>query len=453
MNHLQGQSSPYLLQHARNPVDWHPWGEEAFGRALREDKPIFLSIGYSTCHWCHVMERESFEAPDVAALMNAAFVSVKVDREERPDLDEHFMAVSQLLTGSGGWPLTVVLTPDGKPFFAATYIPRESMHGRMGMLDLVPRIAETWKTRRAEVLASADSIAAEITRVAAAPAHGGRFSADSIARAVEALGSHADAENGGFGSVPKFPMATVYPLLLRGWKRTGSAAALAMAEKGLASMRNGGVYDQVGFGFHRYSTDARWLVPHFEKMLYDQALLAMAYTEAWQATGRDFYERTAREVLAYLLRDLRAPDGVFCSAEDADSEGEEGRFYLWTAGEVRACLGPDACGAFIERYGVRDRGNFPGSGGQNILHREPGEETAPGAEEAALLARRGSRVRPFLDDKVLVDWNGLAIAALAKAGAAFADAELSAAAATAASFLLQRMRDSSGQAPAPASRR
>jgi uncharacterized protein len=445
VNHLAGESSPYLLQHAGNPVDWYPWGEEAFALARREDKPVFLSIGYSTCHWCHVMERESFEDPDVAALMNRAFVSIKVDREERPDLDEHFMAVSQALTNSGGWPLTVVLTPDGKPFFAATYVPRESMYGRMGMLELVPRIGETWKARRAEVLASADSIAAEIGRAAAAPADGGRFDAGSIARAAEALVAQVDGENGGFGSAPKFPMATVYPLLLRAWKRTGSAAALAAVEKGLLAMRNGGVYDQVGFGFHRYSTDARWLVPHFEKMLYDQALLALAYTEAWQATGKDFYRCTAREILAYVLRDLRTPEGAFCSAEDADSEGEEGAFYLWTAEEIRGVLGGGAAEAFCRTYGVAERGNFAGARSANILHRKPDAETATGESESLLLAARGSRVRPFKDDKVLADWNGLAIAALARAGAAFEEPSFTAAAAEAAGFLLSSMDDPEGR--------
>jgi hypothetical protein len=445
VNHLASEASPYLLQHAHNPVDWYPWGEEAFARARSEDRPVFLSIGYSTCHWCHVMERESFEDPEVAEHMNGAFVSVKVDREERPDLDDHFMAVSQVLTGGGGWPLTIVLTPAGKPFFAATYIPRESMSGRMGMIDLVPRIVHAWTSRRDEVLSSADSIAAEIARLAASPPGGGSCDGASVGRAAEALAAHADDENGGFGTAPKFPMPTLYPLLLRAWKRTGSAAALAMAEKGLVAMRNGGVYDQVGFGFHRYSTDAEWLVPHFEKMLYDQALLALAYTEAWQATGRDFYRATAREIAACVLRDLRTPDGAFCSAEDADSEGEEGKFYLWTAAEIRACLGTDASAAFIDRYGVKDHGNFPGSRGQNILHRQPGDEALPGEAEAALLARRGSRVRPFLDDKVLVDWNGLMIAALAREAAAFGDTELAAAAVRAASFLLARMKDPSGR--------
>jgi uncharacterized protein YyaL (SSP411 family) len=375
VNHLKGEQSPYLLQHAGNPVDWYPWGEEAFARARREDKPIFLSIGYSTCHWCHVMEKESFEDTEVADLMNAVFVSVKVDREERPDLDEHYMAVSQMLTGGGGWPLTIMMTPDGRPFFAATYIPRESVYGRLGMLELAPRIDEMWKSRRAEVLSSAQSIAAEMGRIADAPAGGGSFDADSLARASDALAGQFDEVNGGFGGVPKFPMATVHPFLLRSWKRSGDAATLARVEKSLAAMRNGGVYDQLGFGFHRYSTDGKWLVPHFEKMLYDQALLALAYTEAWQATGKDFYRRTAREIFTYVLRDMRSPEGAFYSAEDADSEGEEGKFYLWRADEVRKLIGDRGFEAFSRTYEIRE--------GANILHRLPADTAVPGKEEAA----------------------------------------------------------------------
>ena len=449
MNHLAAERSPYLLQHAGNPVAWHPWGEEAFARARREDKPVFLSIGYSTCHWCHVMERESFEDTKVADLMNAVFVSIKVDREERPDLDDHYMAAAQMLTGSGGWPLTILMTPDGEPFYAATYIPRESAYGRLGMLELVPRIGELWRTRREEVLSSAGSIAKEIVRVAAIPTGGGGFDAASLERASGALAGRFDAVNGGFGDAPKFPMATVYPFLLRSWKRSGDPGTLAMVEQSLAAMRAGGIFDQLGFGFHRYSTDDRWLVPHFEKMLYDQALLALAFTETWQATRNELYRRTAREVFAYVLRDLRSPDGAFFAAEDADSEGEEGKFYLWQAEEAREVLGNEAFTSLSRTYGIREGGNFkePGgrSSGDNILHRQPGDTTASGEAEAVLLAARGLRERPFRDDTVLADWNGLMIASLARAGAAFEEPALTRAAEAATAFVLGRMRGPDGR--------
>ncbi len=449
LNRLKDEKSPYLLQHAANPVDWYPWGEEAFAKARREDKPVFLSIGYSTCHWCHVMEEESFEDPEVARLMNEVFVSIKVDREERPDLDDHYMAVSQALTGGGGWPLTIVMTPDGKPFFAATYIPRENAYGRTGMLELVPRIGELWKSRREDVLSSADSIAAEIARLAEAPAGGGVFDEASLVRAAGAIAAGFDAEHGGFGEAPKFPMPTVYPFLLRAWRRSGDAALLGMVEKSLAAMRNGGIYDQLGFGFHRYATDAAWLVPHFEKMLYDQALLALAYTEAWQATANDFYRRTALEVFAYAMRDLRSPEGAFFAAEDADSEGEEGKFYLWSAREIGSVLGAEDAERFMQAYGVSERGNFdePGvdAAGANILNRKPDDTTAPGAAEEKLRGVREGRVRPFRDDKVLADWNGLMIAALARAGAAFDEPSLTEAALRAADFVLGRMRGRDGR--------
>ena len=303
-NRLALEKSPYLLQHARNPVDWYPWGDEAFERARREDRPIFLSIGYSTCHWCHVMERESFEDEGVARLMNEAFVCVKVDREERPDVDAVYMSACQAMTGSGGWPLTIIMAPDRRPFFAATYIPRTSLFGRMGMLELIPRIRELWNTDRQRALRIADQIAGALRR---APA---------------------------------------------------DAAALQMVETTLQAMRRGGIYDQIGFGFHRYSTDARWLVPHFEKMLYDQALLAMAYVEAYQATGKAEYRRTVEEVFAYVLRDMTAPEGVFYSAEDADSEGVEGKLYLWSEGEIRQVLSADEADLVTRVFGVRKEGNF-----------------------------------------------------------------------------------------------
>ncbi|HTO24220.1 MAG TPA: thioredoxin domain-containing protein [Spirochaetia bacterium] len=434
MNRLAAEKSPYLLQHAENPVDWYPWGREAFEAARREDKPIFLSIGYSTCHWCHVMEHESFSHPQVARLMNEVFISIKVDREERPDLDEHFMNVSRLLTGSGGWPLTVFLTSDGQAFYSATYIPRENAYGRLGMLDLVPRIRELWTTRRDEVARSAEAVSAELANLGDGVGSSGFAPLrEAAAQAARALSASYDSRYGGFGTAPKFPMPTLFGLLLRAWRRSGDEETLGMAERTLAAMRSGGIYDQVGFGFHRYSTDPRWLVPHFEKMLYDQALQCIAYTEAWQATGKDAWRATAREICAYVLRDLLLPEGGFATAEDADSEGEEGAFYLWTPEQVQAVLG-DRAADFLRRYELAD----------GLLHRPIEDQGPPGEDEAALLAARASRVRPLRDDKLLADWNGLMIAALAHAGGAFQEPELVAAAERAARLILSAMRTSGG---------
>jgi uncharacterized protein YyaL (SSP411 family) len=447
MNHLAGQKSPYLLQHADNPVDWYPWGDEAFEKARREQKPIFLSIGYSTCHWCHVMERESFADEQVARLMNAVFVSIKVDREERPDLDEHFMDVSRLLTGGGGWPLTIVMTPERRPFFAGTYIPREAAYGRMGMLELVPRIHDLCQSRREDIEKSADEIDQHLAGLRTETAGGLDPFADAADRAVGSFAALFDRDNGGFGGAPKFPMPSVFPLLLSIGQRTGSADALHMVEKTLLAMRNGGIFDQVGFGFHRYSTDGRWLVPHFEKMLYDQAQLAMAYTDAWLATGNDGFRRTAQETLGYMLRDLLLPEGAFASAEDADSEGGEGAFYLWTASEIEQALGPDA-EDFSIRYRVLSRGNYVeqhGPTGRNILHRDPGDTAAPGFVEEKLRRLRERRPRPSRDDKILTDWNGLAIAALARAGRAFGEPSRVQSGVRAARFILERLRSRDGR--------
>jgi hypothetical protein len=451
-NRLALEHSPYLLQHADNPVDWYAWGEEAFAAAEREDKPIFLSIGYSTCHWCHVMEHESFEDPSVAALMNDAFICIKVDREERPDIDNIYMATCQMLTGSGGWPLTILMTPSKEPFFAATYIPKA------GMMQFVPRVVDAWKNNRDGILADARRLTAAL-RDDAATARGaavGRSEADS---AFAHLSSRFDSTNGGFGGAPKFPTPHNLLFLLRYWKRTGDGHALSMVERTLERMRAGGVYDHVGFGFHRYSTDARWFLPHFEKMLYDQALMAMACTEAYQATGDDAYRRTAREIFTYVLRDLADPEGGFHSAEDADSEGEEGKFYLWTAGELRSLLGDDA-GVAVAVFGVEEEGNFveetaqaPGGEKTNILSLPlplPGQAAALGLSEVALEERvesirrrlfeaREKRVRPGRDDKVLTDWNGLMIAALAKAARAFDEPEYARRAVAAADFVTRRM--------------
>jgi uncharacterized protein YyaL (SSP411 family) len=462
-NRLADEKSPYLLQHAGNPVDWHPWGEEAFARARREDKPVFLSVGYSTCHWCHVMAHESFEDPEVARLMNDAFVCVKVDREERPDIDKVYMTVCQLLTGSGGWPLTIVMTPDKNPFFAATYIPRENRFGRIGMIELIPQIQRVWNTRRDDVLSSTRRILAAVQKTVHA-ADREDLSENLPADAFDQLRSSFDEVHGGFGPAPKFPIPHHLFFLLRYWKRHGSGEALRMAERTLQAMRAGGLYDHLGFGFHRYSTDASWLVPHFEKMLYDQALLAIAYTEAFQATGNDFYEKTAREILAYVARDLTSPEGGFYSAEDADSEGEEGRFYLWTEEEIRRVLVTDEADFAIRFFNVQNEGNFTEetagrTSGKNVLHvkrtlhemaAKRGQSTGDfaGMLERArrkLFEAREKRMRPHRDDKILTDWNGLMIAAFARAAAVFDDADYLDAADRAAGFILREMSAGDGR--------
>lgn len=461
-NRLIFESSPYLLQHARNPVDWYPWGEEAFDKAKREDKPVFLSIGYATCHWCHVMEHESFEDSAVAALMNEHFVSIKVDREERPDIDQIYMTVTQALTGHGGWPMTVVMTGDKKPFFAGTYFPKESRHGRMGMMDLVPTIAAAWKDRRDEIIESADKITALLKEsVAAEP---GALDAErTMDNGYAMLSQQFDRANGGFGRSPKFPTPHNLIFLMRYAVRHSNDSAMQMAEKTLQSMRRGGMYDHVGFGFHRYSTDERWFLPHFEKMLYDQALLAMAYTEAYSITRKDEYRRTAEEIFTYVLRDMTDPLGGFYSAEDADSEGEEGKFYLWTEGELARVLGEDDARLWQRVYNTRSDGNYREEAtgratGGNIFHLNKdwdvlAEET--GLTENDLRDRienarqklfdaRERRIHPLKDDKVLTDWNGLMIAALARAARVLESPAYESAARKAADFVLQHLRDSNG---------
>jgi len=462
-NRLAKEKSPYLLQHAHDPVDWYPWGDAAFEKARKEDKPIFLSIGYSTCHWCHVMERESFEDPEVARLMNEAFVCIKVDREERPDIDAVYMTVCQMLTGSGGWPLTVVMTPDRKPFFAGTYFPKASRQGRIGMVDLVPRLRELWATKRKDIADSADQIVGRLQQAVAGSA-GEALGQAVLDRAADQLAARFDREYGGFGGAPKFPTPHNLLFLLRHWQRTGDGKYLDMVETTLQAMRRGGVCDHVGFGFHRYSTDARWLVPHFEKMLYDQALLAMAYTEAFQATGKPDYEQAAREIFTYVLRDMTAPGGGFYSAEDADSEGEEGKFYLWTLAQLREVLGEEDAALAAKVWNVAEAGNFHDEAtrrrtGRNILHlRQPipmlakdlglGEQALRARLETVrtrLFAAREKRVHPGKDDKVLTDWNGLTIAALAKGARAFGEPRYAEAGAKAADFALDHLRTKEGR--------
>ena len=462
-NHLIKETSPYLLQHAGNPVDWYPWGPEAFAKAQRENRPIFLSIGYSTCHWCHVMAHESFEHPEVARLMNEVFVSIKVDREERPDIDSVYMSACQVMTGNGGWPLSIIMTPDKKPFFATTYIPRESRFGLVGMMQLIPHIRELWVTRRGEALSLSNKITAALQQTSP-DTPGEELDQATLYLTYEQLTERFDGQRGGFSSAPKFPTPHNLLFLLRYWKRGSNQAALDMVEKTLQTMRRGGIYDHVGFGFHRYSTDSQWLVPHFEKMLYDQAMLAMAYAEAYQATGKEDYGKTAREILTYVLRDMTSPEGGFYSAEDADSEGEEGKFYLWTQEEVRQALGSGEADFVARVFNIEKDGNFAEQAtgrksGVNILHlgKTLGElasdlnlsqqDLQKHLEDVRqkLFAYREKRVHPMKDDKILADWNGLMIAALAKGAQAFDEPEYAEAACRAADFILGNMRNSDGR--------
>ena len=462
-NRLAFETSPYLLQHADNPVDWYPWGEEAFAKAKKENKPVFLSIGYSTCHWCHVMAHESFEDSNVAKIMNKALISIKVDREERPDIDKVYMSVCQMMTGSGGWPLTIIMTPDKKPFFAATYIPKETRHGRTGLLELIPRISELWSTQHAEVLNSANKITDALRNVKP-EAHGQSLNETTLDVAYEQLGERFDEQNGGFGGEPKFPTSHNLLFLLRYWKRTGNDRALEMVNKTLLAMRNGGIYDHLGFGFHRYSTDSQWLVPHFEKMLYDQALLAIAYTEAYQATKREEYSQTASEILDYVLRNMTAPEGGFYSAEDADSEGEEGKFYLWTHDEMGTVLSQQELIVAMKVFNISKTGNFSDEiardgSGRNILFvtksiNEHASELGVSSAELStqldvirkkLFNYREKRIHPHKDDKILTDWNGLMIAAMAKASQVFNEPRYSNAAMRTANYILENASASGGR--------
>jgi uncharacterized protein len=456
-NRLINQKSPYLLQHAYNPVDWYPWSSEAFEKAQVEDKPVFVSIGYSSCHWCHVMEKESFEDPDVAELMNGAFVCVKVDREERPDLDAAYMAVCQAMGRSCGWPLNVVMSPSKKPFFVASYIPKENRYGTIGMLSLVPQLGQIWKTRRGELEAMGMELNEQLTQQAA-PSNEVKLGKMELDEAFDQLFLAYDHENAGFGSAPKFPSPHNLLFLMCYYNRTKQPAAWSMVERTLRTMRLGGIFDQVGLGFHRYSTDAKWLVPHFEKMLYDQAMLALAYLEAYQVSGAPKFMITAKETLDYVLRDLTSPAGGFYSAEDADSEGAEGKFYLWTLEEIKQALPPELADFAVKLFGVRTEGNYveppKGRNGKNILHLSvPLEQIAEQynlsmdqvinklAKITQLLYLvRERRVRPAKDDKVLVDWNGLMIAALAKATQVLDDQKYLQAAKKSADFILTEMQ-------------
>jgi hypothetical protein len=455
VNRLADETSPYLRQHADNPVDWYPWGDEAFAAARRDDRPVLLSVGYSACHWCHVMAHESFEDPEIAALMNDLFVNIKVDREERPDVDEIYMEAVQALTGQGGWPMTVFLTPDGRPFFGGTYFPSTRRGGMIAFPELCRRIDELWRTRRPDVDSQAGQLTAALGRSALVEPADGSPGGDALEAAVKALRQQHDDARGGFGGAPKFPQAMSLDLLLRAVARrpVPDADIPGVVETSLDAMASGGIYDHLGGGFARYSVDAVWLVPHFEKMLYDQALLVRAYLHGWQALGHERYRQVLDETVGYVLRDLRHPEGAFFSAEDADSEGEEGRFYVWTPDQVVAALDGDRdlADEVMAFYGVTPGGNFEGRTILNRIHARGGGAVdltrPPRIEEARarLFAAREHRVRPGLDDKVLTEWNGLMLAALAEAAAATGRRDWLDAAVGTGEFLLRSLRREDGR--------
>jgi uncharacterized protein YyaL (SSP411 family) len=451
VNRLAEETSPYLRQHADNPVDWYPWGEDAFARARAEDKPLLLSVGYSSCHWCHVMAHESFEDPEIAAIMNERFVNVKVDREERPDVDAVYMQAVQAMTGSGGWPMTVFLDADGRPFFGGTYFPSDDRPGMPGFVRVMDAVDEAWRERRSDLLEQAGTLHDAIARSTEVPTRDpGDPSADVLAVAVAAINSQFDPRFGGFGSAPKFPQAMTLAFLLSQAVREPSPETLETITVSLDAMAAGGMYDQVGGGFHRYSVDAYWLVPHFEKMLYDQALLARAYLHGWLVVGLPRYQRVVEEIVEYVLRDLRHPDGGFFSAEDADSEGVEGKFYLWSLAEIEALCGADTP-EVVRYFGVTAGGNFEDPHTHyrgNILHVVDREEDRPEAVTRVLptlLAARDARVRPGLDDKVLLGWNALFLRSLAEAAFALGRDDWMEAARTNARFLLRELRRDDGR--------
>ncbi len=455
-NRLAGEKSPYLLQHAENPVEWYPWGEEAFLKASSEDKPIFLSIGYATCHWCHVMEHESFEDEEVAGLLNRSYVPIKVDREERPDIDQVYMTVCQATTGGGGWPLSIFMRPDRKPFFAGTYFPKRSRMGMPGLMEIAGKIAELWADGREQL----DRISEEITRAIEPkrPEHVNQLPGPELMeRTGRELARSFDPVWGGFGGAPKFPNPHNLNFLMRWHNRNPGSNAFKMVEKTLFSMRFGGIFDQIGFGFHRYSVDEKWLVPHFEKMLYDQALLALSFTDAFLATGEERYAKVVREIFEYVTREMQSPEGGFYCAQDADSEGIEGIFFTWTPAQVTDVIGKDAGDIFCRAYGITPDGNF--EEGMSIPHIEKPFEYLAGDLSMSLpelekiledgrkklLEVREKRVHPLKDDKILVAWNGLMMAALARGAQALGEMSYARAAAGAADFILQKMQTPNGR--------
>ena len=449
-NRLANETSPYLLQHANNPVDWYPWGEEALQRSKNEDKPILLSIGYSACHWCHVMERESFEDEATALLMNEYFVSIKVDREERPDLDAVYMEAVQMLTGSGGWPMTVFLTPEGKPFYGGTYFPPVDRFNMPGFPRLLESVARSYRDSRSEIDRVTNQITEQLGRTGQIPKGDSPVTVETLHQAYTVLATNFDYQNGGHGTAPKFPQAMNLEVLLRYYRHGYNDRALEMVDLTLEKMAQGGIYDQIAGGFARYSTDAYWLVPHFEKMLYDNALLSRLYLHAHQATGRGMYRRIAEETLDYILREMTGPEGGFYSATDADSEGEEGKFFVWTPAEIEAVLGDEA-GIFSGFFGVTQAGNFEGNNILNIKQKASDYARQQGIAlerlvdvvergKNSLLTEREKRVHPLLDDKVLASWNGMMLRSFSEAGSALSREDYLDAAIKNASFLLETMR-------------
>jgi len=454
-NRLIFSRSPYLLQHATNPVDWYPWGDEAFARAERENKPVFLSIGYATCHWCHVMERESFTDQEVASVLNGRFVCIKVDREERPDIDDQYMSVAQMMTGGGGWPLSIFMTPDRRPFFAATYLPRTPKMNVPGIIEVLEKVDEHWRKNRSQLEENCAAVMEKLHEDAV-PSAGSLRDDEIFTMAYLMLEKSFDTTWGGFGDAPKFPLPHYLSFLLRYFKKTGAAYALTMVEHTIDSIRRGGVFDQVGFGLHRYSVDKMWLVPHFEKMLYDQAMLSLACLDAFQVTGNARYAAIAGELFDFVLRDMACPEGGFYSAWDADTNGVEGDYYTWTAAEVAAVLGAESADLCCKLFGISDRGNFEG---RTILHlpktleeRANREKTDPDQLASnlekwrlELRSARESRNRPLRDEKILTSWNGLMIAALARGYAVTGDSRYLRAAFAAAGFIRNRMQTGDGR--------
>lgn len=436
-NRLQFEKSPYLLQHRDNPVDWYPWGESAFAAAKEADKPIFLSIGYSTCHWCHVMAHESFENEQVAEALNGGFVSIKVDREERPDIDGVYMAACIAMTGAGGWPLTVLLTPDQKPFWAGTYLPREAL------LSLLQQVERLWQEDREGLLSAGEALTDHLRQEQSH--RPGNISRKLVTRAVAQFIRAFDPEWGGFGHAPKFPTPHNLMFLMGYAQRTGDDRAMLMAEVTLEAMYRGGLFDHVGGGFSRYSTDRRWLVPHFEKMLYDNALLLLAYTQAFQQTGKPLYRQVARRTADYVLRELEGPEGGFFCGQDADSEGVEGKYYVFTPAEVDAVLGEEQADLFCRRYGITEQGNFEGHSIPNLIGRTESEPGEMAAMREALRCYREGRTALHKDDKILTAWNGLMIAALARAGLVLQEPRFLAAAERAAFFLRTNLTGTDGK--------
>lgn len=449
-NRLIDEKSPYLLQHAHNPVDWFPWGEEAFMKSESEDKPIFLSIGYSSCHWCHVMERESFEDEQVAEILNKDFISIKVDREERPDIDSIYMSVCQALTGSGGWPLTIIMTPDKKPFFAGTYFPKKSKYGYPGLVDILKKISSKWKQNKNILIESGNSIVNSIKEYSGIPSQE-ELNKELITEAFETFGKSFDEAYGGFSEAPKFPSPHNISFLFMYWKAYGENKALEMAKTSLDHIYKGGIFDHIGFGFSRYSVDRKWLVPHFEKMLYDNALLAYAYAECYQATGNSLYKQVTEKIFTYVLRDMTSPDGAFYSAEDADSEGEEGRFYLWSKDEIKKVLGTDDGELFCRYYNITAGGNFEHRNIPNLIETDLSSLEFLSIKDKLekciekLFLYREKRIHPFKDDKIITSWNGLMAASLAYGGRVLGEDRYIKAAANTLSFIFSRLQNENGR--------